>query len=380
MATLSLTHTYVAGTLAKASEVNSNFSDIVTWSQGNIQNDNIGTLSGLVSWSISTGVAAISVTNSGSEGSVYITQSANLSSSKAVFRLTNTAAATSGDGGLHVNFSNASATIPALLVSYKGFTNFGVYPDVVSLPRRTTAERNAVSSAPNGSVLYNTTTKTHETYTGERWTVLGVPPGAMLPFAGTSAPAGYLGCDGAAVSRTNYAALFLAIGTTWGVGDGSTTFNVPDMRRRAAIGSGGTQIQGPATAVGNVGGVEEQSLTTAQLASHSHTGTTGINSASHTHNGSIAGGGVHSHRIYQGTLGAGANTVISTGLSGAPSYDQDNNVGLDWVEDSTSHTHSITIGTQSSNHTHDITTATAGSGSAHNNMQPSAVVLYIIKT
>lgn len=57
-----------------------------------------------------------------------------------------------------------------------------------------------------------------------------VPPGAISAYAGASAPEGYLFCKGQAVSRTTYAALFGAIGTTYGAGDGSTTFNVPDLR------------------------------------------------------------------------------------------------------------------------------------------------------
>ena len=57
-----------------------------------------------------------------------------------------------------------------------------------------------------------------------------VPSGAVLYFAGQSAPAGWLKANGAAVSRTAYAALFAAIGTTYGAGDGSTTFNLPDLR------------------------------------------------------------------------------------------------------------------------------------------------------
>lgn len=62
--------------------------------------------------------------------------------------------------------------------------------------------------------------------------IQGVPPGFILPFAGTSIPDGWLICNGAAVSRTEYAALFSAIGTKWGEGDGSTTFNLPDLDER----------------------------------------------------------------------------------------------------------------------------------------------------
>lgn len=60
--------------------------------------------------------------------------------------------------------------------------------------------------------------------------VLAAPPGAVMSFAMNSAPGGWLKCNGAAVSRSTYAALFTAIGTTFGTGDGSTTFNVPELR------------------------------------------------------------------------------------------------------------------------------------------------------
>lgn len=59
-----------------------------------------------------------------------------------------------------------------------------------------------------------------------------MPTGVVLPFAGSSAPSGWLACDGTAISRTTYATLFAAISTSYGVGDGSTTFNLPDFRGR----------------------------------------------------------------------------------------------------------------------------------------------------
>lgn len=94
--------------------------------------------------------------------------------------------------------------------------------------------------------------------------------GMMIDFAGTVAPTGFLLCDGSAVSRTTYASLFTAIGTTWGVGDGSTTFNVPDFRRRTAVGSGGIGSGTLGAAVGNTGGVETHTQTLSELVSHAH--------------------------------------------------------------------------------------------------------------
>jgi microcystin-dependent protein len=80
-----------------------------------------------------------------------------------------------------------------------------------------------------------------------------IPPGAVMDFAMNSAPTGWLSCDGAAVNRTTYAALFAAIGTTWGAGDGTTTFQLPDMRgyfrRGAGTNSDGTASGAFATKV-----------------------------------------------------------------------------------------------------------------------------------
>ncbi len=70
-----------------------------------------------------------------------------------------------------------------------------------------------------------------------------VPIGSILAYSGASAPTGWVLCDGAAISRTTYATLFAAIGTSFGTGDGSTTFNVPDLRGRVLVGKddmGGT--------------------------------------------------------------------------------------------------------------------------------------------
>lgn len=78
-----------------------------------------------------------------------------------------------------------------------------------------------------------------------------LPPGTVLPYAGSTTPSKFLACNGAAVSRTTYAALFAAIGTTWGPGDGSTTFNVPDCRGVFIKGAGTTDRAAGVDASGN---------------------------------------------------------------------------------------------------------------------------------
>lgn len=75
---------------------------------------------------------------------------------------------------------------------------------------------------------------------------LSMPCGSLIPFGGTSAPEDWLLCDGAAVSRTTFSELFKVIGTSFGAGDGSTTFNVPDTRE-AALAGVGTRATGVAS-------------------------------------------------------------------------------------------------------------------------------------
>lgn len=117
-----------------------------------------------------------------------------------------------------------------------------------------------------------------------------VPTGIILPHGGppASIPAGFLPCDGAAVSRTTYAALFAVLGTVWGIGDGSTTFNVPDFRARSPLGMNDATF-----GQGLAGGRTARPLAqTPGNETHSHTSSTG-NAGAHTHlAGSIVGGGL----------------------------------------------------------------------------------------
>ena len=159
------------------------------------------------------------------------------------------------------------------------------------------------------------------------------PPGVVLPFAGASAPSGWLLCDGSAVSRTTYAALFTAISTAFGVGDGSTTFNVPDLRGRVAAGkdnmggtaasrltTGGSGVDG--ATLGASGGAQTHTLTSAQIPSHTH---------------SLAAG-----------AGAGGNSATGGAGYGFP--------------------------------TATTTAANTGGDGAHNNTQPTIVLNHIIRT
>lgn len=104
-----------------------------------------------------------------------------------------------------------------------------------------------------------------------------VPVGTVVSFASSNAPAsGWLQCDGSAVSRSQYSRLFNAIGVTWGVGDGTTTFNLPDLRGRGPIGAGQSSksdIAGRSLSnrtIANYGGEEIHLLSKDEMPSHSH--------------------------------------------------------------------------------------------------------------
>jgi microcystin-dependent protein len=94
-------------------------------------------------------------------------------------------------------------------------------------------------------------------------------PGVIKAYAGPTAPAGYLLCDGTAVSRTTYAALFAVCGTAFGAGNGSTTFNLPDLRGRVPAGvDGAAQRLSANDALGNSGGTEKHTLAIAEMPNH----------------------------------------------------------------------------------------------------------------
>lgn len=151
--------------------------------------------------------------------------------------------------------------------------------------------------------------------------------GTIQAYAGSTAPVGWLLCDGSAVSRTTYANLFAVISTTYGTGDGSTTFNLPDLRQRFPM---GVAASGTGNALGATGG-----------------------NIDHTHTIS------HTHQIDppNTTSGAPSSTVAATNLTGSAA--------------STTHTHDINIPEFTSG-----TASTANSGAAN---PPFIAINYIIK-
>lgn len=223
--------------------------------------------------------------------------------------------------------------------------------------------------------------------------------GQLVPFCGAAPPVGTLAANGAAVSRTTYAKLFAAIGTTYGPGDGSTTFNLPNFAPGSvarAVGTGftlGTSDNGQvishthAPTLTAAGLHTHPGSTTSAVADHQHTGTTGnvsndhthafttgTESTTHTHSGTTAGAGGHAHNQFAGTIyrnnsgeilaqggsniTLGGNNVQQTAAVG----DHAHNFGTGGQ--SALHTHSGNTGGISSNHTHNFTSNPAG-GHSH---------------
>jgi microcystin-dependent protein len=260
----------------------------------------------------------------------------------------------------------------------------------------------------------------------------GVLIGEVRQYAGAGLPYGWLSCDGAAVSRTDYHELFAAIGTAWGVGDGATTFNLPNMAGRTVVGVG---ILGDDTyAIGDDGGEARHAMTAAEMPTHSHTGpnhshagtshnhtgpshshtadppntNSGYDSHSHT---ATTSEDSHTHNIYKRQVGTTTehnhSTAQSGGVAAAPSAEQasgntTNSVGVG----NDIHAHSLTTNNPSHRHTLNIpsfntgnsgtgvtstngegdtgnggtgATSTTGSGSEQENRQPFAALRFIIR-
>ena len=156
--------------------------------------------------------------------------------------------------------------------------------------------------------------------------------GMVIPYAGTSAPSDWLFCYGQAISRTTYADLFTAIGTTFGTGDGSTTFNVPDLRGRVIAGKDDMGATSADRLTNQSGGLDGDTL--------------GATGGAETHTLLEAELPAHTHSVPSG--GGGASNYALGGPAGSFSVPQ--------------------------------TTGSTGGDTAHNNVQPTIILNYIIKT
>jgi microcystin-dependent protein len=209
--------------------------------------------------------------------------------------------------GLHaVAVVSPSAGTHTYKVSITAATNTGfVYVDATGLPGWILVEDITAASVP-GSPSF-------------------APVGSVMQFAGAAAPSYWLLCDGAAISRTAYPDLFTIIGTTYGAGDGSTTFNLPNLKGRVPVGRDAAQTE--FDVLGETGGEKAHVLTIAELAAHNH-------SYSNAWTNAPGDGGSDINRYH-----------VAVGIA----------------------------------NDHGLGTANNGSGTAHNNLQPYIALNYIIR-
>lgn len=222
-----------------------------------------------------------------------------------------------------------------------------------------------------GRFYYATDTGLVYFSTGSAWiplndTLTAVPVGVVLDFAGGTVPTNYMLAVGTAVSRATYAALFTQLGTKYGAGDGTATFNLPDYRGRVAVGQdrGRTPATG-ANDLGASGGAPTVQLTGPQsgIAAHGHAATAGVGYETNSGGTNL---GIGAPRIpLTPSAAAPSNIKVALGFGVVPShqgYDVDNLRLLD-------HAHAVTV----------VGAAATNAVSTHENMQPWLACDKIIK-
>lgn len=260
-----------------------------------------------------------------------------------------------------IKMAAGSALAPALTLASD--TGTGFYNSAAGTLTYVTGGSTIMTIAPSG-VTIGTLTVTNLTVTGSFSVAANRIVGEMVDYGGTAAPSLWLLAFGQAISRTTYASLFAAIGTTFGAGDGISTFNVPDTRGRVIAGAdnmGGSAANRLTTAsgmttgnLGGTGGAETVVLTTAQLPVHSHT----PSDPGHTH-------GV-SDPQHQHTVSGNAGFSVQGGGSAINVFSGSSSTGFS------------ATGISINSNTTGITIGNTGSGSAHNNVQPTLVMNKII--
>jgi len=161
-------------------------------------------------------------------------------------------------------------------------------------------ENVAISGSGTRTNPYSISAATQVILEGEGIELVDRIVGEVIMFGGSAEPSGWLFCDGRAVSRSVYSDLFAVIGTSYGAGDGSATFNLPNMAGVFPMGTSGTAPRG------TQGGAASTTLATANLPAHTHT-------IDHSHGAA----GDHDHQLDRSTATGGSNNSIPQGTAAA---------------------------------------------------------------
>jgi microcystin-dependent protein len=214
---------------------------------------------------------------------------------------------------------------------------------------------------------------------------LAVPAGSIIMYAGYTGPSGYFLCDGRAVSRYLYTDLFNAIGTTYGAGNGTSTFNIPNFKSYTPV-CMDTSVP-EFSSLGQTGGEIEHTLTLSEMPIHLHSGPTDP-AGEHYHTGTTDSAGSHTHGVtdpghthtYLGVNSQGAASGLDNVAENSPRPTETTSSSVTGISINASgvHTHDFTTTTEL-DHIHELTTTTSGGDQPHNNLQPYIVMNFIIK-
>lgn len=230
-------------------------------------------------------------------------------------------------GSSNLSSNTTIGTITPTELGYLDGVTSGIQAQINSKAPSASPTFTGVPAAPTASAGTNTTQLATTEFVGAAVSV-GMPTGAIIPFAGSTAPTGWLLCDGGStgVFRTTYAALFAVIGTTYGSGDGSTTFNVPDLRGRVVAGKdnmGGVAANRLSASVSGVTGTTlgasggSQSLTSHNHTQNSHNHTQDSHNHTQNSHNHTQDAHAHSNSLSSNTVAASGHVHGSGGLLAA---------------------------------------------------------------
>jgi microcystin-dependent protein len=299
------------------------------------------------------GSGTYSVPNTASSGDVISSSDYNENFSDVGDEITNSLPR-DGQAAMTGQFKSATGTVGAPGIVFSGDLDAGWYRIGADNWGLALAGANVVNAATTGVTITGDLTVSG-TITGTS-AASDTPSGLIAPYAGSSAPSGWLLAYGQCVSRATYAALFAVIGTTYDNACSGSEFGIPDLRGRVVAGqddmggSSGNRLTDLANGVngdtlGDTGGDESFTLSVATMPSHSHDGETDS-------------GGSHNHDFGNGggtdSVENGSNATVADSATGSTSTD--------------------------GSHTHDFETSTEGDGDPQPHVQPTIILNYIIKT